>query len=302
MGVCASRSGAELDTPPPALIPPSSLTNADSTHVNGLLNSLHNNEVEMLTQIFTFHCRECADPSSRSYNSTLYNVMSLKTLFPELQNELFTDAYIENIFHAFDNSHKSYIDLRDFCRVYVIATRGSAAEMTELLYTMFADRIRTERKRPSSSSNTEVTRTGNKKSLNVRQTHPSGAPAADADKDSPLNGPGASAARRPASALANECCLRLAAESASRSQELQDLALSADGFDALLRLCFGKRQSKISRLKEAGPVTFPLSFLDFSDFASNYVEDAAVRCALALFDVLPGVQEVPCAVLRSHAY
>lgn len=194
MGVCTSRSGrGDSDgAVQPVLILQSSLTNADSTHVNRLLNTLHSNEVETLTQIFKFHCRECADPLSsiRSYTSALSNVLSLKTLFPDLQNELFTDQHVMNIFHAFDNTNKAYIDLRDFCRLYVIATRGSKAEMTELLYTIFADRTRKlEKDRLTSRINTDST-LANKRSLNVRQTHPIVVSVPDADKEPPPNNPG----------------------------------------------------------------------------------------------------------------
>jgi hypothetical protein len=186
MGVCHSRKPHQLnafdrinvqDTHSQQHL--STLTNADSTHVNILLNSLLNNEVEMLIQIFSYHCRHYIDSNTvRTYNPILYNVNSLKVLFPSLQAEIFTDRYIQNIFNAFDNASKAYIDLRDFCRVYVIAMRGSQGEMIELLFSIFYDmssRSSLDTDRLTTSDSSLVGR----KASNIRQTHPT---ATDTDR------------------------------------------------------------------------------------------------------------------------
>jgi hypothetical protein len=172
MGQCITSSLKDDDDKKRHLNASSSLTSADSANVNRLLNLLQNNEVDMLTQIFTYHCRNYDSSCAKSYSVMIHELPSLAALFPLLQNvDLFPDKIRHNVFEAFDNTRKNYIDLRDLCRVFAIATRGSRIEMEELVFLIFADsnelkanEIRIERG-PDTS-------TVSRRAINVRQTHP----------------------------------------------------------------------------------------------------------------------------------
>lgn len=152
----------------------SHLTATDSAQVNRLLNLLHNNEVEMLTQIFTYHCRNYNVNCQKTYNVMIHDVGSLVALFPQLQSDAYNDRIRSNVFRAFDDDNKRCIDLRDFCRIFAISTRGTRSEMEELVFLIFADSSETEKSTEIRLERVSESSVMSRKAVNVRQTHPTG--------------------------------------------------------------------------------------------------------------------------------
>ena len=161
----------------------SQITSTDSAQINRLLNLLHNNEVEMLTQIFTYHCRNYASNGQKTYNVMIHDISSLISLFPQLQGDVYTDRIRQNIFRAFDLENKRYIDLRDFCRIFAISTRGSRLEMEELAFLIFSDSGETEKSSEIRLERVSESSVMSRKALNVRQTHPTGSSGVSGDTE-----------------------------------------------------------------------------------------------------------------------
>lgn len=137
----------------------------------------------MLTQIFTYHCRNYSINGQKTYNVMIHEITSLMTLFPQLQNEIYNDRIRENIFRAFDLDNKRYIDLRDFCRIFAISTRGSRIEMEELVFLIFSDAGEAEKSSEIRLERVSESSVMSRKALNVRQTHPTGSSGISGDTE-----------------------------------------------------------------------------------------------------------------------
>lgn len=174
MGLCLSKADGVTAADSLIVGGHSRLTSADAMYINRLLNTLHNNEVEMLSQIFSYHCRQSnQNETYKTYNVVINDVNTLISLFPTLRSDIFHEKMLKSIFQAFDHSNKSYVDLRDFSRIHVIATRGSFDDMIQLIFNIFAEV--NERGIDPGDVEKIVMETSivGRKPTNVRQTHPS---------------------------------------------------------------------------------------------------------------------------------
>ena len=251
----------------------------DATEIDRLLNLLHNNEVEMLTQIFTYHCQHTIDSKRKSYHPVITDINALLSLFPQLQKpDLSLETLKPNIFLAFDIHGKRYVDLKDFCRVYVISTRGSALEMIELLFVVFSEsHFKNESPDRSLSS---------RKVANIRRTHPTSSSSSRPDEAKLSHSPGASKIYLIPQTSTLRNFLDHVKDASHRFISLQRLSMLLED------LCYEDNIARAKIVTAEAEQLCPMSLSTFKEFMTQFVGVAALQHALSVFDLLPKLKEV----------